>query len=670
MRGLLLVLAPAWVFGSAALPGVAEWATEEAIPHSPAPPLAHSAGMAADTPRGRVDWPTFAGDPGSLKYSPLADIDRANVAGLVPLWSWSTGEKTVPASRAPVPGQEVRPGAFEATPIAVRDTLYLSTPFNRVVALDAATGAELWSYDPRAYDWGRPPNGTGLVHRGVALWSDGTERRLFLNTRWRLIALDARTGRPVESFGENGEVDVAAATGWTGSPLHYTSTSPPVVWKDLVIVGNGVADRLIYRNDVPGDVQAFDARTGERVWVFHTVPRAGEPGAESWEDGSNAYTGHANVWAPMSLDTARGILYLPVSTPSNDWYGGQRKGDNLYGESVVALDASTGRRLWHYQLVHHGLWDYDPPTAPSLVTLKVKGKRVDALIQPGKTGFLYVFDRVTGKPVWPIEERAVPPSDVPGEKASPTQPFPAWPKPFARQGVTEADLIDFTPELKAMALAEFRKYRAGGVFTPPSLEGTLVLPGNIGGSGWGGAAVDPTTGWLFVKATNSANVFRISKPRPGTYEADYAVDLERGVSAQLPNGLPLTKPPYGTVTAYDMNTGEMKWQVPVGDDPRVRENPALAGVALPPRLGAGGSSGPLATAGGLVFVAGGASKLYALDAKSGKVLWEGDLGERGFANPMTYRTAGGRQVVVVAVGGGENARLVAFGLPQPLRAQR
>jgi quinoprotein glucose dehydrogenase len=453
------------------------------------PPHAAAAVRAADT---TVAWSHPSGDPGAMRWSPLADVHRGNVARLAVAWRWRTGERAVAAGPDQKPA---RPGLFQASPVIVGDTLYVSTPYAAVAALDARTGRELWRHDPGAWRGGQPSNGTGFVHRGVATWTDARAarrpRRVFINARWRLVALDAATGRPIPSFGTDGEVDLTATLRRPVNRLHYTNTSPPVVVGDLVIVGNGVGDRLRYREDPPGDVQAFDARTGRRVWSFHTIPDSGEFGVDTWEDGSWKYMGHTNVWAPMSVDTARGLVFLPVSTPSNDWYGGDRKGDNLFAESVVALDARTGRRVWHFQTVHHGLWDYDLPAPPVLATTRWQGRARDVVVVPGKTGFLYVLDRETGAPVWPIEERPVPPSDVPGERAAPTQPFPTRPAPFARQGITEADLIDFTPALRERALAIFRQYRSGPMFTPPSLQGTITMPGVIGGAGWGSTAFDP-----------------------------------------------------------------------------------------------------------------------------------------------------------------------------------
>jgi quinoprotein glucose dehydrogenase len=614
--------------------------------------------------QGGQDWPVWGGDAGGQKFSPLEQVNRSNVGRLEVAWTWETGEKAIPGPRQPIPGQDVRPGSFEATPLVINDTMYLSTSYNRVVALDANTGQEIWSYDPEIIEWGRPPNGTGLVHRGVAIWSGAGQRRIFLNSRWRLIALDAATGKPIESFGRGGEIDLTENLLWPTNRLHFTQTSPPVIYEDLVILGNGVADRLVYRNDPPGTMQAFDVHTGERAWRFDLIPQKGEVGNETWEQGSWRYTGHTNAWAPLTLDEQRGLLYVPVGTPSNDWYGGHRKGDNLFGETLVVLEARTGKRVWHFQTVRHGLWDYDLSAPPTLLTIEREGRAIDAVAVAGKTGFLYTFDRVTGEPVWPIEDRAVPQSDVPGEQTSPTQPFPTRPAPFSMQGITEDDLIDFTPELKAMALAELKRHRYGPLFTPPSLQGTLTMPGAIGGANWGGPAVDPRTGILYVKATNSANMFKVGPANPAHTEGDHGMDLVGGsMSVALPNGLPLTKPPYGTLTAIDMNRGEHLWQVPVGDLPNVRFHAALRGVELPKRLGAAGAPGPIVTAGGLVFVSGGSMALYALDAATGEELWEHPLGNRSNANPMTYQTRAGRQFVVIAAGSGDDAKLTAFALP-------
>ena len=561
----------------------------------------------------------------------------------------------------------------------IGDTLFFSTPYNRVVAMDASTGRPYWIYDPRAYAFGQPSNGTGFVHRGVATWSDGKERRVFMNSRWRLIAIDAGSGKLVRTFGDTGAVDLTAQLRRPVNKLHYTNTSPPVVWGDLVIVGNGVGDRLVYHDDPPGDVQAFDVRSGKRVWDFDPIPQPGEFGNESWEDSSWKHTGHTNVWAPFSVDSARGLVYLPLSTPSNDWYGGARKGDNLFAESIVCLDARTGARKWHFQTVHHGLWDYDIPAPPVLGTVSVNGRRTDIVAVPTKMGFLFVFDRVRGKPIWPIVERPVPASDVENERAAKTQPYPTRPAPFAQQGFTAADVIDLTPELRQRALSAIAGYRTGPLFTPPSNEGTIVMPGAIGGAGWGGGAFDPATGIIYIKATNSPALYKILKPatHSDTIDVEYTVDLPHSTLSLLIGSasdtaaehqapiaeLPINKPPYGTLTAIDLNTGERRWQITLGDSPQIRRHPLLHAVRLPPLLGVAGAPGGIVTKGGLVFVTGGGSTLYAIDKTTGATLWQADLGRRAYSVPMTYRTRAGKQFVVIATGAGADAELVAFALP-------
>ena len=622
------------------------------------------AGAVALAPDAREqDWPFYGGDQGGMKYSPLTDVNATTVSRLAVAWEWSPREKALSQ-------YGTRPGNFQATPLMIDNVLYLSTPYNRVVALDAETGAERWTFDPKAYEDGQPPNGTGFVHRGIAAWrdsADGNKLRIFLNSRYRLLCIDAASGRLVDSFGTHGVFDLSKGLVWEINKTHYTNTSPPIVYKDLVILGNGVGDRLVYRNDPPGDVRAFDARSGRQVWSFRPVPQPGEFGNDTWGADSWSYTGHTNAWPPMTLDAARGLVYVPLGTPSNDFYGGRRPGANVFAESLVCLDAATGVRRWHFQIVHHGLWDYDNPSPPNLVTIRVDGRSVDAVVQLTKQGFAFVFDRVTGKPIWPIEERAVPPSDVAGEHAWPTQPFPTKPPAISEQGVTLDDAIDFTPALQAAAVKELAKYRIGPVFTPPTLQGTVQRPGLIGGANWGGGAFDPNSGVLFVKTSNQANIARLGKPdmsaaNPRASEVDAELTRVGDTNAEFMDGLPLLKPPYGHLVAIDLNRGAIKWRVPFGDTPSLRRHPALKGVALPPALGVAGASGMLATAGGLVIGGGGDLALHAIDAATGSAVWHATLPRRANGTPMTYRSSGGRQFVVVATGGGEDASLVAFAL--------
>jgi quinoprotein glucose dehydrogenase len=608
-----------------------------------------------------VQWPFYGGDPGGTKYSNLTDINASNVSGLHIAWTWKTGETAF---------QEygTKPGMFEATPLMIGNVLYLSTPYNQVVALNAETGKVIWAYDPKAYELGQPANGTGYVHRGVAAWLDGNKLRIFINSRYRLICLDAESGKPVTSFGNQGIVDLSQGLIWPINKLHYTETSPPVIYKNIVIVGSGVGDRLVYRHDPPGEVRGFDAGTGQQLWSFHTIPQAGELGNDSWGGESWKFTGHTNVWAPMTLDDRRGLLYLPVSTPSNDFYGGNRPGDNLFGEALVCLDASTGLRKWHFQIVHHGLWDYDLASPPTLVTITAKAKKIDAVVQETKEGFLFVFDRMNGQPVWPIKERPVPASDVEGDHASPTQPFPSSPPAISRQGTTLEDAFDATPQLKAEAQEQMKQYRIGPLFTPPTYKGTLMLPGVIGGANWGGGAFDPETGLLYVKTTNLAHIARVTRPkktqadpRASEVDADWTGDLQ-GTNAIFHNGLPLTKPPYGELVAVDLNHGTIKWRIPLGDWDELRLNPALKGVSLPKALGAAGPPGPIVTRGGLLFVGGGDNALHAIDKATGRELWRVSLPARSHGTPMTYRTSEGHQFVVIATGSGSEASLVAFSL--------
>jgi len=619
-----------------------------------------------------IEWRSYAGDGASLRWSPADQITPDNVNSLERVWTWRTGENAVTDHGT---GARLRPGKFEATPLMIGDTLFLSTPYNRVVALDARTGAEYWSFDPGATRWGAISNEhAGFVHRGVATWTGGGRRRVLIATRWQLIALDAATGTPISQFGKGGRTDLSADLRWPVNRLHFGSTSPPVVYGDIVIVGSAIGDRIVHERDPPGDVQAFDVRSGKRLWRWDPVPPIGDSLRASWGGASSESSGHANVWAPFSVDTGRGLIFLPVGAASNDWYGGARPGDNHYSESVVCLDARTGRLLWHQQLVHHGLWDYDPAGPPALVTMRRDGVDVPAVVLAGKTGFVYAFHRTTGVPLWPMPEARVPQSDVPGEASSATQPAPSWPRPFAKQGFTHDDVIDFTPAIREQALQHIRSFRGGPIFTPPSVSGTITMPGWIGGAGWGATAIDPERRLIFIKATNMPTLARlVSRDSLVKFELD-AGDPGNPLLIRLSSWhtwygrwrpgprLPISKPPYGTLTAIDLDSGDHRWQVTLGDSPEMRDHPDIKALGLPP-LGVAGAAGGMATRAGLVFIAGGGNTLYAIDARDGSTRWSAPLGAKGYSNPMTYRSGDGRQFVVIATGEGPGAMLQAFALP-------
>jgi len=609
----------------------------------------------------QVEWPFYGGDAGGSRYSALADINPQNVTRLQPVWQWKHWEtKLEPYGTTP--------GFFESTPLMIDGVLYVTTPYNSIAALDAETGKELWRFDGEAYKLGQILSGSGWKLRGAAFWRDGGKLRIVLNSRHRLFLLDAQTGKPVPSFGDNGAVSLTDGLPRISDIRHATQSSPPVVYKDLLIVGSQVPDR-VQLADPMGYVQAINARTGKRVWTFSVIPQsAKDPGAGSWENESWRNSGHGNVWAPMTLDEARGLLYVPTSTPSSDYYGGGRPGAGLFAESLVCLEAATGKIKWYFQTVHHGLWDWDNPAPPNLVTITVDGRRIDAVAQITKQGFTYVFDRVTGKPVWPIVERPVPTdSNVPGEKPYPTQPIPTKPPAFVEQGVSLEDANNLTPEVRRMAQEQMRKYRIGPMFTPPSLEGTLQRPSQAGGGNWGGAAFDPETGYLFVRAANAVGLNRVAKndgSDPLVSVAYSNMFARGGESVSLPGGLPLVSPPWAVLTAIDLNRGEIAWKVPLGEgSAAVRNHLLLKGVALPDRLGSPNSrGGAMVTKSGLVFIGGGDGYLYAFDKVTGKERWRGKVPYENAAVPMTYRTRSGRQLVVVATGTGAENALVAFEL--------
>ncbi|MEW6206742.1 MAG: pyrroloquinoline quinone-dependent dehydrogenase [Acidobacteriota bacterium] len=651
------------------------------------------------------EWPAYGGDNTSAKYSPLDQINRDNFSKLQIAWAWKTVDETLSKNVSggewwtkadnifedlqkdnPARWREKRPpwnDALKATPLMVGGMLYLVTPLSQAVGVDAATGETVWVYNPKSYETGTPTMSFQWNHRGAAYWSDGRQARILWGTGdGYLIAVDAKTGRPCKDFGEEGRVDLMKHIPRASrkdrdylNALTYSVTSPPVVCRNTVIVGSAISDRRITKEAPPGDVQAFDVVTGKLKWIFHTVPREGEFGVETWEQDSWRYTGNTNVWSMMSADDELGYVYLPTGTPTNDFYGGHRLGNNLFAESLICLDVETGRRVWHFQTVHHGLWDYDNPAAPNLVDITVDGKRIKAVAQVTKQGFCFVFDRVTGKPVWPIEERAVPPSDVPGERASPTQPFPTRPAPFEYQGVSVDDLIDFTPELRAEAMQTLKKFRVGPLFTPPSLDieggtkGTISRPGEAGGANWQGAAVDPETGILYVPSRNGTSTIHFYTPdtaKGGTVRYTHKVggEVPRG-----PQGLPLFKPPYTRMTAIDLNKGEHVWMTPIGiGASRIRNHPALKGVKLPP-LGGGGARGPLVTKTLLIQAMDGAvtesdgegPKLVAYDKATGKAVAWVSLPASAISTPMTYML-GGKQYIALTVAT-NTPQLIALRLP-------
>ncbi len=675
--------------------------------------LGESLRAQSGAPRG--EWPTYGGDLGHTRYAPLGQISAENFHRLEVAWRFKTDNLG--------PRPEFN---FQATPLVVRGVLYTTAGSRRaVVALDAATGELLWVYNAEREGERGLNAPRQLSGRGLAYWSDGREERiLYVTPGYRLIALDARTGRRIPTFGQDGVVDlkldldqdVDLVTGEIG--LHAT----PIVARDLVIVGAahrpGGAPRS--KRNVKGYVRAFDVRTGKRAWIFHTIPLPGGFGHETWEDESWSYTGNTGVWAQISVDETLGIIYLPVETPTGDYYGGHRPGAGLFGESLVAVDLRTGRRKWHHQLVHHGIWDWDLPCAPMLVDITVQGKPVRAVAQLTKQAFVFVFDRLTGQPIWPIEERPVPRGDVPGEWYSPTQPFPVKPPPFDRQGVTLDDLIDFTPELRAEAEKLVARYRIGPIFTPPVVsraEGplaTLMLPSVTGGANWPGGSFDPETHILYVFSQTNISAVGLVKPtdpnvdfafvqgsaltgpRPAAAPAPAAPAAssapssgmasssdpprppgggggggEGGGAALTVQGLPLVKPPYGRITAIDLDTGDIVWQRPHGETPdAVRNHPALKGLAIP-RTGQPGYVGTLVTK--TLLIAGESrawttpygrgAMLRAYDKATGAEVGAVYLPAPQTGSPMTY-LVNGRQYLVVAVSGaGYSGELIAFRLP-------
>jgi quinoprotein glucose dehydrogenase len=639
------------------------------------------------------EWRFYAGSPYSLKYSPLDQITKNNVKDLEIAWKWSSVELDVQKS-----DPRFRIVRNENTPLMANGVVYTVTGLGLVAAIDAGTGQTKWSHDPQAYKPGRPNNG-GFLSRTFGYWTDGKVERVLTGTHdGYLLSLDARTGKPDPAFGTDGRVD-----GNVGIRDVVRSTNlslrGPFIAGNIAVVGSSISDQFRdAKRHPPGYVNAFDVRTGKHLWTFHTVPKADEFGYDTWLNGSAEYGGGNNVWGGMAFDPELDYLYLATSTPTGDYYGVDRPGDNLFAESIICVEARTGKRVWHFQAIHHGVWDYDFPTHPVLGEITVNGRRIRAVIQVSKQAFTYAFDRRTGQPVWPIEERPVPQSAVAGERTSPTQPFPTKPPPFDVQGSHEANVMDFTPELRKRALEQMKPFVTGPLYTPPAEQGTVVVPGTLGGANWGGAAFDPETGILYVPSRTTAQVIA-ARPRSAEESASTGPAGGQGAQADAapvrssgPNlglssrlvldGLPLFKPPYARLTAIDMNRGEILWTSAIGNGPR--DHPALKGLNLPPLGDQVDGVGVLAMkdlvfasawkvqrANGQAIVptwqpygdpAASRKVLYAFDKRTGALLREFEMEENNAAPPMTYMHQG-KQYLVMAVGANEKAAIVAYSLP-------
>ncbi|MVM35049.1 PQQ-binding-like beta-propeller repeat protein [Spirosoma sp. HMF4905] len=701
-------------------------------------------------------WSVYKADENSSSYSPLDQINASNVGQLKPAWTFAIHDAPKGSTAGAVKPQVASTGNSQCNPIIVDGVLYATSSKQWAYAVDAATGKEIWSFDPF--------NGAdrGNISRGVTYWEtrDGgpdSDKRILFTAADRLIALDARTGKPIESFGEQGKVNLNVGLRGDPNAITVTPTSPGIVYKDLLILGSRIPDTY---DEQPGFVRAYDCKTGKLVWTFHTIPQPGEPGYETWPKDAYKSVGGVNNWAGLSLDSKRGLVYLALGSPTYDFYGADRKGENLYGNCLVAVDAATGKHVWHFQTVHHDLWDYDLPAPPNLVTVHQDGKDIDAVAQITKQGFVFVFNRETGKPIFPIEELKVPVSHMPGETAWPTQPFPTKPAPFSRQSMTEADLTHYSDADHEAILKKFRSLRNEGIYTPPDLKGTLELPGTRGGGEWGGAAYDPASSYLYIKSNDAPDIQTITKvdqldeggnltvfdqgkklyttycagchgadkngiepsypslvglknrmnrdaalykisvgggPMPafktilqGKEEAilAYVYDLKQGdsksnpkevkskpaqtkpgaprylnttgyVTFKDPSGNPALRPPWGTLHALNLSTGEYAWQIPLGNDEKRQKKGA-------PETGQESKGGPIVTAGGLVFISGTADKkLRAIDKKTGKLLWQSTLPGIANATACSYQ-AKGKQYVALSVGGSDAnpaGYIMAFALP-------
>jgi quinoprotein glucose dehydrogenase len=600
------------------------------------------------------EWPVYGGEAGNSRYSTLKQINRSNVTRLRVAWTYHTGDIS-DGSKYPVRS------TFETTPLVVDGVMYITTPFSRVIALDPETGKELWAFDPKI-EMDTPRN--LFISRGAAYWSDGKQKRIMLGTLdGRLFSIDTKTGKPDDSFGLGGFVDMHLGVAEQYRNREYGMTSPPAVYKNVIICGSLTADGT--PQGPLGDVRGYDARTGKVLWTFHVVPRAGEFGNDTWEGDSWKGRGAINAWSILTVDTERGIVFLPLTSPSTDHYGGDRKGAGLFGDCLMAVDALTGKRLWHFQTVHHDLWDYDIPAPPNLVTVTRDGKEVPAVAQVTKTGFTFLFDRVSGKPLFDVVEKPVAASEIPGEQAWPTQPFPVKPPPYARQKMTRDELTDVTPESRAYCAKLIENAVLGDLYTPIGLKPTVLFPGTNGGANWGGASWDPETHTLYVNSMDVGMMFHMVK-RPAGAQIPY-----RPMDSGTPNGrfwdqnqYPCQKPPWGALTAIDLDKGEFRWRSVLG----VVDELVARGI---PPTGTPNIGGSIVTAGGLVFIgATNDSRFRAFDKDSGKELWVTKLPASAHATPMTFLgSKTGKQYVVIAAGGGNKYNkdfsdsVVAYSLP-------
>ncbi|MBI3664614.1 MAG: pyrroloquinoline quinone-dependent dehydrogenase [Acidobacteria bacterium] len=626
------------------------------------------------------EWPTYGNDPGSSRYSPLAEITKENVRQLKIAWTYRTGD--ISDGSGAWNGQRVRTrSTFEATPLFIDGALYVATPFNRIIALDPETGQEKWAFDPRINRIG--DYGDGFTCRGLATWVDPERqagetcrRRIYEATQdGRLIAVDAASGQPCSGFGANGEVSLTAGIS-IRYPGEYHFTSPPAVVREVLVVGSAINDNN--RIDMPaGVVRGYHARTGALLWAWDPVPRdPSDPARATWQNGADR-TGAANAWGPLSADPERDLVFVPTTSPSPDFFGGERQGQDVYADSVVALRASTGKVAWHFQVVHHDLWDYDLPSAPSLIEIERDGRRVPALAQASKMGHVFILDRDTGQPLLPVEERPVPQGGVPGEWLSPTQPFPVATPRLVPDRLRPEDAWGLTWWDRGKCREAIAGLRSEGIFTPPSLQGTLQMPGNIGGTNWGGVSFDRARGLILVNQTSIPFIVQLipreQAERLRREGGDWEYAHQRGTPYVMrrrallsPWHIPCNWPPWGTLAAVDASTGSIRWQVPLGT---VRD---LLPAPLPVKWGTPNLGGPLTTAGGVTFI--GAtldSSLRAFDTETGRELWTGRLPVSAIATPMTFRARpGGRQYVVISAGGHGKAMgiklgdyVVAFALP-------